>query len=248
MEYILKKNVNSEIEENWGTDRKLGRRGWGPLSGTLKEITALEKLMRGNGILVNSRTGAKGLEDEFYKLLENKKPELLHIATHGFYESTEAGKSDTPTSRGALFKIRNEKDVLNRSGIVLTGANYFWKKGEKFKTNLEDGIVTSNELSSLNLRNTELVVLSACETGIGQNKGNEGVFGLQRGLKLAGAKRLLVSLWKVDDEVTQLFMQHFYNGLIGQKYPIQKAYLEAQEHIKKQYPEPYYWAAFSLIL
>nr|WP_299344244.1 CHAT domain-containing tetratricopeptide repeat protein [Allomuricauda sp.] len=248
LEYDFDKSVKQHIEETWNQERKKGKLRWKPLPGALEEISAIRQIMQSNGIASFTYSGEKGLEDDFYKSLTERKPDILHIATHGFYEKPVETASFLPTSSGAMRKIRDEDDAMNHSGIVFTGANHFWKKGEKIRADLEDGIVTGNELASLDLRDTELVVLSACDTGIGKVNGNEGVFGLQRGLKLAGAKRLLVSLWKVDDKVTKEYMEAFYDCLINKKYSIAKAQITTQEYIREKYPDPYYWAAFVLIL
>lgn len=115
-------------------------------------------------------------------------------------------------------------------------------------SNLEDGIVTAYEVAQMDLKNTELVVLSACETGLGDIKGSEGVFGLQRAFRIAGAKHLLMSLWKVPDEATQLLMEQFYKNWLDKKMPIKDAFKTAQNWLRTIkggiYKEPYFWAGF----
>ena len=110
---------------------------------------------------------------------------------------------------------------------------------------IEDGIVTAYEISQLNLSNTELVVLSACETGLGDVKGTEGVFGLQRAFKMAGVKKMIVSLWKVPDKETSELMTGFYSYWLKGK-TIDAASTQAQADMRKKY-SPYYWAAFVLV-
>ncbi|MBK7469155.1 MAG: CHAT domain-containing protein [Saprospiraceae bacterium] len=95
-----------------------------------------------------------------------------------------------------------------RSGLIMAGANHAWKTGKPITPEAEDGILTAYEISQLNLRNTELVVLSACETGLGDIQGNEGVYGLQRAFKIAGAKNLIMSLWQVPDKQTSGLAQN----------------------------------------
>jgi CHAT domain-containing protein len=128
-----------------------------------------------------------------------------------------------------------------KSGLVLAGVN---DSGKKEGAN--DGILTAMEISNLNLDQTTLVVLSACETGLGEVKNGEGVYGLQRAFKLANANYLVLSLWKVDDAATMELMKHFYSSLLktGNVY---NAFMVAQHELRKAYPQPYYWGAFRLI-
>jgi CHAT domain-containing protein len=137
---------------------------------------------------------------------------------------------------------------MMRSGVFLSGANntYSLNTTNINKINeFEDGTLTAYEVMNLDLDKTELVVLSACETGLGKVKNGEGVFGLQRAFKLAGAKSVIMSLWSVSDEATMELMIGFYNkwSATGDIY---QAFKEAQLEVKKKYPEPYYWGAFVL--
>ena len=136
------------------------------------------------------------------------------------------------------------ENPLLRSGLLFAGANKTLK-GDSTKVS-ENGILTAYEASYLNLKGTELVVLSACETGKGDVKNGEGVFGLRKSIADAGAKNIIMSLWKVDDKVTQEFMSTFYeNWLTGTT--IREAFTKTQHYIKDKYPQPYYWGAFVLI-
>ena len=111
--------------------------------------------------------------------------------------------------------------------------------------NMEDGILTAKEISNLNLSNTKLVVLSACETGLGDVKGSEGVYGLQRAFKMAGVDYIIMSLWKVPDKETTEMMELFYNEMLDGLL-ISEAFRNAQNQMKQKY-SPYYWAAFVLV-
>ena len=129
-----------------------------------------------------------------------------------------------------------------RSGLVLAGANA-WLQGKRLPAEDEDGILTGEDASGLDLLSTELVVLSACETGLGDIRVGEGVFGLRRAFLLAGAKTLVMSLWKVPDAQTQMLMEGFYQRIL-EGLPREDALREAQMKVKETYPEPFYWGAF----
>jgi CHAT domain-containing protein len=133
-----------------------------------------------------------------------------------------------------------------RSGLILAGAKQTWLTGTHLE-GFEDGILTAYEISQMNLSGTELVVLSACETGLGDIIGNEGVYGLQRAFKIAGAKYLIMSLWKVDDLSTQAFMTTFYRHWLKEKQHIPQAFQTAQREMREKYPGAYDWAGFVLI-
>ncbi len=127
-----------------------------------------------------------------------------------------------------------------RSGLILTGVDNPNTGPE------DDGILTAYEATNLKLDSTYLVVLSACETGLGEVKNGEGVYGLQRGFKVAGARFLLMSLWKVDDFATQQLMQDFYNNWLS-GMAIHEAFEGAQMALRSKYPEPFYWGGFILL-
>jgi len=136
---------------------------------------------------------------------------------------------------------------MNRSGLLFSGSNKAWV-GDSISLLREDGILTADEASHTYLKNTELVVLSACETGLGDIKGDEGVYGLQRAFKMAGAQYLMMSLWKVPDNTTQEFMTTFYKELLPHKRSIRDAYNTTQRKMRDKYRyEPYKWAGFVLI-
>jgi CHAT domain-containing protein len=133
-----------------------------------------------------------------------------------------------------------------RSGLAFAGANHAWA-GEEIPQGVDDGILTAYEVSNMYIPNTELVVLSACETGLGEIKGSEGVFGLQRSFKIAGSDFILMSLWQIPDYQTSELMNHFYTGWFSGK-SIQVALSEAQDFMKSKYPlQPFMWAAFVLV-
>ncbi|MEW6498141.1 MAG: CHAT domain-containing protein, partial [Cyanobacteriota bacterium] len=184
-------------------------------------------------------------------------PRLLHLATHGFflrdqqrdlYQSVHQGQLGFGTVGGInqswMGRLSGQglENPLLRSGLALAGANT-WLKNGSLPKEAEDGILTAEDVSGLDLLDTDLVVLSACETGLGEVQTGEGVFGLRRAFVLAGAKTLVISLWKVPDKQTQELMADFYRRLLdGQSRS--EALREAQLVMKVKYPNPYYWGAF----
>lgn len=211
---------------------------WQPLPGTKLEIERLGTLLKERKIKVSSMSRNSATESAF-KALHGKSPELLHLATHGF----SLAKKDTGSVKKGdnIFSIQS--NPMFRSGLVLAGGNAAWKGNNMDKN--EDGILTAFELAQIDLGRTKLAVLSACETALGDIKGYEGVIGLQRALKLAGVRQMILSLWQVPDKPTMELMTLFYkNWLDGQSTA--DALRSAQLDLKKKYPSPYYWAGFVL--
>jgi len=143
---------------------------------------------------------------------------ILHLATHGLFDSL------VPQRSGLIFSLFNEK-------------------GDPV-----DGYLRLEDIFNLNLPKTELVVLSACDTGRGKNVQGEGLVGITRGFMYAGVPRLVVSLWDVDDEATSILMTKFYQGILQQGLTPAQALRQAQQEMRKdpKYAAPYYWAAFVL--
>ncbi len=224
--------------------------GWKFLKGTAVESEKISDLLLKNNFNVTMYSGGDGNEEAFRSLSGSNSPSIIHLATHGFFfpgpqkpQYDEKVFKNTNTTR-SVFK--NDINPMFRSGIVLAGANNIWKSGKKTE-GVEDGILTAYEVSDMNLLNTNLVILSACESGLGDVRGDEGVFGLQRSFKIAGAKNLIVSLWKVPDKETAELMGLFYSNWIDKKMQLEEAFAEAQKSMRLKYIEPYYWAAFMLI-
>ena len=217
------------------------RDGWQPLPGTLKEAEAISSLLTDKRITVRFLKGNKANEESF-KNLSGNSPDILHVATHGFYIEAD------DDSMGKYFKSTNgntlRDQIMQRSGLLFSGANNSWKGN--YPVNAEDGILTSEELSRLDLSNTKLAILSACKTGLGETGFVDGVFGLQRGLKKAGVETIIMSLWSIDDEVTAEFMQNFYKFLLNENSK-QEAFKHATAIIKAEYPEARYWASFVML-
>jgi CHAT domain-containing protein len=168
-------------------------------------------------------------------------PNVLHIATHGFF--VDENEASATFKLGTATEYARQNPLL-RSGILLSGASNFIQNN--FRLDNENGILTAYEASNLNLDNTDLVVLSACETGKGEVQNGEGVYGLQRAFQTAGAQAIIMSLWKVDDTATQELMTTFYQSWTNGSSKAE-AFRKAQQEIKNKYNYPYYWGAFVMI-
>jgi CHAT domain-containing protein len=170
-------------------------------------------------------------------------PRILHLATHGFFlaERSESAEGAPPAPR---LKGRLENPML-RSGLALAGANT-WLANGALPEGAEDALLNGEDVSGMDLVATDLVVLSACESGLGEIQAGEGVFGLRRAFVLAGAATLVVSLWPVPDEQTQLLMGDFYGRLLAGA-PRVEALRSAQLVLKATYPDPRWWGAFICI-
>jgi CHAT domain-containing protein/Flp pilus assembly protein TadD len=212
------------------------------LPGTRIEAEKITEVLTNRGVKVRQYLQADARE-EVLKQLEGV--DALHIATHGFFiEDVEPMRGDE--ERGGFFSRIAEVggNPLLRSGLLLAGAEGAIRG---VRAGAEDGILTAYEAQNLNLDGAELVVLSACETGNGEVRNGEGVFGLQRAFQVAGARSVLISLWKVDDAATQELMRLFYENWIGRGQDQRTAFVQAREVLRRRYAHPYYWAAFVLV-
>lgn len=212
-----------------------------PLPATLTEADNISDILKsGRGEYsrnVDKFTADKGTEASV-KNLSGKSKRILHIATHGFYDRDGI----RPDEAG------DDAKALSYSGLCMAGANNIYK-GEDVPGNIDDGILTALEISELDMRGMELVVLSACQTGQGMVT-NDGVFGLQRGFKKAGVKSILMSLWEVDDEATCVLMTEFYKNLVdghSKHKALELAKRAVREQKDKGWDDPYYWASFILL-
>jgi CHAT domain-containing protein/Tfp pilus assembly protein PilF len=214
---------------------------WMQLPGTLQEVNNISQLFKSNREATRVITGATATEESL-KQLSGHSPAILHLATHGFSlpDARQERNNYVGNNDNLFAKVENP---LMRCGIIMAGGNRVWG-GAAPVPGKEDGIVTAYEISNLDFSNTELVVLSACETALGDIKGTEGVFGLKRAFKLAGAQNLILSLWQVPDNETSELMTLFYTSKL-QGMPTYEAFKKAQDHMRKKYP-PFYWAAFVL--
>lgn len=206
------------------------------LPGTLEEIDALKKLFDEVGRPVEVYSGESATESNVKSW---RSPRYAHIATHGFFLKDQDLQKEDELIAG-VSKVAIADDPLLRSGLLLSHAKRAINEGG-------DGVLTAYEVMNLDLSSTQLVVLSACETGLGEIKNGEGVYGLTRAFQVAGAANVLMSLWTVSDEATQKLMTEFYYNYIVRRMRKRDAFRKAQEALRKEFPHPYYWAAFVMI-
>lgn len=204
-----------------------------PLSGTEREVRAIQTLFPDAQMLTGMKATKSALE-------QVNAPKILHIATHGFFLEDAAGKSAEKSDQGGVNgKTADEmENPLLRSGLALAGAN-------SNRAGVGGGILTALEASNMNLWGTKLVTLSACDTGIGDVKNGEGVYGLRRAFVLAGAETLVMSLWPVSDETTRELMTSYYTRLrkgLGRGEALRQTQLAMLTRKGRQHP--FYWASF----
>ena len=211
------------------------------LPGSKVEIEGISGILSGAGYQIQQHMEHQATEG---KVKSIQSPKLVHIATHGFF------KKDVDEGAASVFGVNTETasdNPLLRSGLILAGTGQSLSDTTAADiTSTDNGILTAYEAMNLDLSETNLVVLSACETGLGEIKSGEGVYGLQRAFQVAGADALIMSLWKVSDEATQQLMTNFYSNWIrsGDKHA---AFRQAQLQLMDSFKEPYYWGAFVMI-
>jgi len=227
-----------------GVTRSGGGGAWVPLPATRKEVQNIQSYLKKKKIPNTLYQDSLGNEESF-KQLSGKKTGLIHLATHGFFspDSTRRHDDTEQQQRGGVLKAAD--NPLLRSGLLLAGGNHAWTKNPV--EGVDSGVLTADKIAGMNLVGTKLVVMSACQTGLGDINNGEGVFGLQRAFKLAGVETLIMSLWEVDDKATALLMSTFYNEWLFSGKSRQEAFKEAQKKVRAKYPLPYYWAAFVMM-
>lgn len=211
-----------------------GDEGISVLPGTQREIQQIAQLTNKPQLYLEANAS-----EESIKRIQN--PTVLHVATHGYFL-----EEDDLVDRSGESRTNYVPNPLLKSGIILAGAENFIRSGLPLNDAGDDGILTAYEAMNLTLDNTELVVLSACETGLGVVKNGEGVYGLQRALMLAGVQNVIMSLWSVDDAATQELMSQFYLEK-NKTSDLHEAFRTAQQKLKVKYPDPFYWGAFIMV-
>lgn len=209
----------------------------GELPQSKAEVETVSKMLKDNGYSVAEGFGDKGTEDAF-KNLSGQEIGIIHISTHGFFNSP----NNTPSDEGILNK---EYRSLCNSGLYMAGASAVLSNYSNAPINASDGILTALEIAGLSFKNLDLTVLAACQTGNGEIS-SDGVLGLQRGFKKSGAKTIIMSLHKVDDNATKTLITYFYeNYLAGNDK--HTAFSDAIKKMREQFTQPHLWAAFIMI-
>lgn len=208
------------------------------LPGSKKEVDDIEQILKSHQLKVESYTGKRGTEESFLNM-SGQAPQILHVATHGFFY--------TPDEAQKIDYLRGYEDAMSLSGLIMSGGNAAWC-GKELPEGVLGGILTASNIARLDLSNTKLTVLSACQSGKGQAT-PEGLYGLQRAFKKAGVKTMIMSLWNVSDVIGTEFMNLFYENLLDKNnnFDKRKAFEKAKSAIRKKYPEPFYWACFVML-
>jgi CHAT domain-containing protein len=222
---------------------------WKYLNGAAKEGQIVSDTLESANYKMTYQTGYSASEENFKQIGKNEiSPRILHVGSHAFTFPNPFQKQNIASDfLDEELQFKTADDPMLRTGLVFAGANYFCKYGVPYR-NYEDGIATAYEIRDMNLAQTELAVLSACETGLGDIHNSEGVYGLQRAFRIAGVQFIIVSLWKIPDESAKDFMRFFYgNWVANDTMSLREAFRQAREKTKALHPDPNDWAGFILI-
>ena len=245
LQYDLEPNVMAENARRYDLSSLMVMRGgdivrgdstFRELPGSKVEVERIAEILNRSKFEATPYTGMNGTEESFLSM-HGKSPRILHLATHGFYY--------TPTEAEKVDYLRGYSDAMSLSGLIMSGGNAAWR-GEELPTGTLGGVLTANNIAHLDLSNTDMVVLSACQTGQG-NATAEGLYGLQRAFKKAGVGTMVMTLWSVSDKVATEFMIKFYESLVENDWDKHKAFEQTKSYIRTQYPDPYHWAAFVML-
>ena len=217
-----------------------GNRRHDELPSTKPEIERIKEILNQSCVTVTMRTGTKGTEESFLAM-SGKAPSILHVATHGFYYTADKAME--------INYLKGYNDAMMLSGLIMSGGNRAWT-GQKIPKGVLGGVMTANEIAGMNLEGTNLLVLSACQTGLGVAT-PEGLYGLQRAFKKAGVQTMVMTLWEVSDVASKDFMIKFYEELANKENGWDKriAFRKAIKYMKNDsnYCDPYYWAGFIIL-
>ena len=245
LQYDLEPNVMAENAKQYDLSSLMVMRGgdivrgdsiFRELPGSKVEIERISEILKKSKFKVTPYTGVNGTEESFLSM-HGKSPRILHLATHGFYY--------TPTEAEEVDYLRGYGDAMSLSGLIMSGGNAAWQ-GKELPEGVLGGVLTANNIAHLDLSNTDMVVLSACQSGQG-NATAEGLYGLQRSFKKAGVGTMVMTLWSVSDKMATEFMIKFYESLIENDWDKHKAFEQTKSYIRTQHPDPYHWAAFVML-
>lgn len=245
LQYDLEPNVMAENAKQYDLSSLMVMRGgdivrgdsiFRELPGSKVEIERISEILKKSKFKVTPYIGVNGTEESFLSM-HGKSPRILHLATHGFYY--------TPTEAEKVDYLRGYSDAMSLSGLIMSGGNAAWR-GKELPAGTLSGVLTANNIAHLDLSNTDMVVLSACQTGQG-NATAEGLYGLQRAFKKAGVGTMVMTLWSVSDKVATEFMIKFYESLVENDWDKHKAFEQTKSYIRTQHPDPYHWAAFVML-
>lgn len=228
------------------------RSGFEPLPNTIKEVNEIAGILSKSNVSCVTYTGSDGIEESF-KNLSEKRCNIIHIATHGMFVDLDTDNAFL--SANNLGFIDDKKSFLYEEDAALARSFLVMSRGNGLSQHcvippgIDDGILTAQEIANIDLEGIDLVVLSACQSALGIIN-NEGVYGLQRGFKKAGANTILMSLDKVDDEATKILMVEFYRNLMDGKTKHQSL-KNAQRYLRQvdngKFDNPQYWASFIML-
>ena len=245
LQYDLEPNVMAENAKQYDLSSLMVMRGdyivrgdsiFRELPGSKVEVERISEILNRSKFEVTPYTGVNGTEESFLNM-HGKAPRILHLATHGFYY--------TPSEAEEVDYLRGYSDAMSLSGLIMSGGNAAWR-GEELPAGTLGGVLTANNIAHLDLSNTDMVTLSACQTGQG-NATAEGLYGLQRAFKKAGVGTMVMTLWSVSDKVATEFMIKFYESLVENDWDKHKAFEQTKSYIRTQHPDPYHWAAFVML-
>ena len=245
LQYDLEPNVMAENAKQYDLSSLMVMRGgdivrgdsiFRELPGSKVEVERISEILNRSKFEVTPYTGVNGTEESFLSM-HGKAPRILHLATHGFYY--------TPSEAEEVDYLRGYSDAMSLSGLIMSGGNAAWR-GEELPAGTLGGVLTANNIAHLDLSNTDMVTLSACQTGQG-NATAEGLYGLQRAFKKAGVGTMVMTLWSVSDKVATEFMIKFYESLVENDWDKHKAFEQTKSYIRTQHPDPYHWAAFVML-
>lgn len=228
--------VSPLLATRGGTSGLKANEGFKKLKMSEAEVIGIDEILTHSKINTNKFMNTLGTEESFVSM-SGKSPDLLLLSTHGFFYS--------PDNVPSWSSLNGYDNPMYLTGLVMSGGNAEYLKRE-IPAGVMGGLLTSSDITRLDLSGTQLVVLSACETGLGDTT-NEGVYGLQRAFKKAGAQTLVMSLWPVSDLATKDFMIQFHKELAANKWDKRVAFKNAKKTLRKTYNEPYYWAAFIMV-